>query len=160
VGGDAWMKVNVRVMAATRRDLDAEVQASRFRDDLFFRLAGARVELPPLRAREGDVGLLARHFWRELGGKSEPIPTEFTERLEGYAWPGNVRELCNAIARRVALGELAEERPRREPAKGTGDAIDAVIAENLPFVRARDRILSEFERRYVERALERFGGNV
>ncbi|HEX8791178.1 MAG TPA: sigma 54-interacting transcriptional regulator, partial [Polyangiaceae bacterium] len=107
VGSNQWKRVDVRIVAATRRDLDREVQAGRFRDDLFFRLAVGRVELPPLRERKGDVSLLARHFWRSLGGGDRPIPIEATERFEDYPWPGNVRELHNAVARLLALGEVS-----------------------------------------------------
>ncbi|MDP9033476.1 MAG: sigma 54-interacting transcriptional regulator, partial [Myxococcota bacterium] len=107
VGGEKWIKVDVRVEAATRRDLDAEVQAGRFREDLYYRLAVGRIELPPLRDRHGDVGLLARHFWRKLDTADQVFPAELAERLEAYRWPGNVRELRNAIARRLALGDIA-----------------------------------------------------
>src|SRR5205814_5128530 len=89
VGADRWIKVDVRVIAATRRDLDREVQEGRFRDDLFFRLAVTRIELPPLRRREGDVALLARHFWSELGGEDVPLPPDLLARLTAYSWPGN-----------------------------------------------------------------------
>src|SRR5262249_25110391 len=93
VGGDRWIPVDVRVLAATRRDLDAEVQAGRFREDLYYRLAVARLELPPLRARHGDVGLLVRHFWRKLDVGDHPLTDEIVARFEAYPWPGNVREL-------------------------------------------------------------------
>jgi two-component system response regulator HydG len=169
VGGDRWIKVDVRVLSATRRDLDQEVQAGRFRDDLFFRLAVARIELPPLRARAGDVILLARQFWRQLGGE-DPIPDEFLARVEEDSWPGNVRELYNFVARRVALGDLADEMndsssrslPSPTPSNPelAEDFLNEVIASDLPFSIARERVLSEFERKYVERVLARFNGNV
>jgi len=113
VGGDKWIKVDVRVLAATRRDLDREVQAGRFRDDLFHRLAVARVELPPLRNRIGDITALAIHFWAELGGDPARIPRDVMQKWEDYAWPGNVRELRNTIARQLALGDLASAMPER-----------------------------------------------
>ncbi len=120
VGSNRWIKVDTRVLAATRRDLDHEIQAGRFRDDLFFRLAVARIELPPLRRRDGDVTVLAFHFWRHLAGKTAPFPSDFAQRLESYAWPGNVRELYNAVARRVALGDLAAvETARSGPSEAT-----------------------------------------
>ncbi len=106
VGGTGWIKTNVRILAATRRDLDREVQAGRFRDDLFFRLAIARVELPALRDRAGDVELLARSFWASLGPTAGPFPVEFLARYAGHPWPGNVRELLNTVVRWQALGEL------------------------------------------------------
>jgi DNA-binding NtrC family response regulator len=169
VGGDARLKVDVRVLAATRRDLDHEVQAGRFREDHFYRLAVARVELPPLRERKGDVELLARFFWRKLGG-AEDITPGVLARFEDHDWPGNVRELRNAVARRVALGDLAGDSPsaRRAPsaraAAEAESALDAafepVLALDLPLPRARQRVVDAFERRYVERVLAKHGGNV
>jgi DNA-binding NtrC family response regulator len=156
VGGERWIRVDARVIAATRRDLDAEVQAKRFRDDLFFRLAVARVELPALRDREGDVLLLARHFWREFGG--EGTPDEFVKQLEAYAWPGNVRELANRMARRVALGD-AEPTASPSSRLPSMDPFEWILSQELPFVPARDRVLEEFERRYVERVLDKYEGN-
>jgi transcriptional regulator of aromatic amino acid metabolism len=99
VGSEKAIKVDVRVLAATRRDLDHEVQEGRFRDDLFHRLAVARIELPPLRARKGDVRLLAAHFARELGGDERALGGELLARWDDSPWPGNVRELRNAVAR-------------------------------------------------------------
>ena len=106
VGGDKWLKVDVRVLAATRRDLDREVQSGRFRDDLFHRLAVARIELPPLRHRQGDVPLLARHLWHLLGGDAGNLSDATLQRWSEEPWPGNVRELRNAVARHFALGDL------------------------------------------------------
>ncbi len=185
VGSNRWVRVDVRILAATRRDLDHEIQAGRFRDDLFYRLAVARIELPPLRRRTGDVLVLAQHFWRHLAGKDEPIPADFVRRLEDYAFPGNVRELHNAVARRVALGEVAPVETRRAglpnpvasdaaalssraptstrtgaaPPAGQ-DFIEDILTLELPLPRARERVVEEFERRYVQRVLGRHSGNV
>ena len=106
------MKVDVRVIAATRRDLDRAVAAGRFRDDLFHRLAVARIELPPLREREGDVPLLARQFATDMGGSPDEVEAEIESRFSDYDWPGNVRELRNAVARYIALGDDDWEAPR------------------------------------------------
>jgi two-component system, NtrC family, response regulator HydG len=166
VGSEKWTKVNVRVIAATRRDLDQEVAAGRFRDDLFFRLCVTRVELPPLRRRTGDVAILARHFWRALGGRTQPFPEDFLSRTSGYAWPGNVRELRNAVARRLALGDLAhvgaadEASPDEQTPAGGEGLVGRVLALDLPLTRARQELIQEFERVYVERVLERHGGNI
>jgi two-component system, NtrC family, response regulator HydG len=163
VGSNQWTRTDVRVLAATRRDLDREVQAGRFRDDLFYRLAVARIELPPLRQRRGDVPLLARHFWRELGGEEGALPSQLLARLEDYAWPGNIRELQHALARYLALGELdLRDRPAESSrlSRGDGDAIDRALALDLPLARARQLVVDEFERRYVQRVLDRYGGNV
>jgi transcriptional regulator with GAF, ATPase, and Fis domain len=169
VGGDRRIPVDVRIIAATRRDLDREVQEGNFRDDLFFRLVVTRIELPPLRARRGDIAVLARHFWQTLGGEGE-IPYELMRQLEGYAWPGNVRELRNAIARRLALGALSVEREEEPqpslvapsaPSLETSDcAIERVLEQDLQFSKARAVLLGEFERRYVARILGQTGGNV
>jgi DNA-binding NtrC family response regulator len=174
LGGNRFISVDVRVMAATRRDLDKEIQAGRFRDDLFYRLAVARIELPPLRRRRGDVALLARHFWEKLGGEG-PLPFDFLVRLENHDWPGNIRELHNAVARRLALGDLAQGallgRPGAEAASeatssalpshetSEGDVIARVIALGLPLSRSRELVVDEFERRYVATVLGRHGGD-
>jgi transcriptional regulator with GAF, ATPase, and Fis domain len=164
VGGDKWLKVDARILAATRRDLDKEVQAGRFRDDLFFRLAVGRIELPPLRARRGDVMTLARWFFRSLGGGDGALPADLVERLESYDWPGNVRELHNAVARRVALGDLPpleDLSPRSErtrPTEPVGDPFEAWL--ELPFPQAKQGVQDAFERRYVENVLAKHGGNV
>ncbi|HVY45818.1 MAG TPA: sigma 54-interacting transcriptional regulator, partial [Minicystis sp.] len=159
VGGAQTIKVDVRVLSATRRDLDAEVQAGRFRDDLFHRLAVARIELPPLRARRSDIPLLARAFAREMGGAA--LPDDLLVRLREQDWPGNVRELRNAVARRLALGDAAAlpEAPA-EPPEGEADFIAWTVAQKLPLPIGRKRVVDEYERRYVERVLADHGGNV
>jgi transcriptional regulator with GAF, ATPase, and Fis domain len=139
VGGNQWIRVDVRVLAATRRDLDRMVQDGRFRDDLFFRLAVGRVELPPLRDRDGDVRFLAAHFWRALGGTEAGPPADALQRWAEHAWPGNVRELHNAIVRQLALGDTETlSRPSSPPATlDAPKADDDVIARAGRPVRAR-----------------------
>ena len=187
VGGDRSIRVDVRVLSATRRDLDVEVQAGRFRDDLFHRLAVARIELPPLRRRTGDVAALVQYFWEQMGGSAEALTRDLLQRFEDYPWPGNVRELRNAVARRIALGDLASfsanrvdddgeatalaasrlddesEAPALGPDRiggGAADFMEGVLAQELPFAAAKQALLSQFERRYVELVLARHGGNV
>jgi len=174
VGGNKSIPVNVRVIAATRRDLDRMVQLGRFRDDLFHRLAVARIELPPLRERDGDIERLARQFWADHGGDPDRIPAELLREWEDYNWPGNIRELRNAVARRLALGDLAtshtprsptasKAQPERTTAQGIatgGDPIAAVLALDLPLGETRQRIVDELERRYVKHVLDANGGNV
>jgi two-component system, NtrC family, response regulator HydG len=164
VGGTTWLGLNVRIIAATRRDLDREVQAARFREDLFFRLAVGRVEMPPLRERTGDVALLASTFWRKLGGGDTALPPDLLKRWEGYGWPGNVRELANTIARRIALGDLEDTEqladlrgPVMAPA---GEVVERVLTLDLPLTQARELIVEDFERRYVLRVLAKHDGNV
>jgi two-component system, NtrC family, response regulator HydG len=162
VGGDRWTQVDVRIIAATRRNLDREVQEGRFRDDLFYRLAVTRIELPPLAHREGDLAVLAAHFWEKLGGEP-PIPEDLLLRLESYSWPGNVRELHNAVARHLALGDLAYETggSTEVPSKATSDGwVLEVLASGLPYPRAKERVVEEFTSLYVERLLGLHGGNV
>ena len=162
VGADRPIRVDVRVLSTTRRDLDREVNEGRLRDDLFFRIAVARVELPPLREREGDAALLAAHFWRELSGEGVPIPEDLLAHCAAASWPGNVRELENAIARRVALGALPTPPPRpiATPAAASDPFVEQVLALDLPLPEARARVVDHFERRYVERVLAAHGGNV
>lgn len=178
LGSEKWTKVDVRVLAATRRNLDVEVQEGRFREDLFYRLAVARIELPPLRERHGDIGLLTRSFWRKLDTRGQPVPEDLVRRFEAYHWPGNARELRNAVLRRLALGDLADTNvaprtvgpasvpPPSTPAPagsspgGDNALFEEVLAKDLPLPRARKLVLDAFERRYVEDVLEKHDGNV
>ena len=143
----------------------------RFRDDLFHRLAVARIELPALRNRIGDIAVLAAHFWTTMGGDPSALSPELLQKWSDYDWPGNVRELKNTIARQLALGDLADvgpERPASLPPPGPGsagapnapDAIDRFVDMGMPFPKARDRMLDEFEQRYVARVLAMHGGDV
>jgi transcriptional regulator with GAF, ATPase, and Fis domain len=159
VGGDKWLKVDVRIIAATRRNLDREVEEGRFREDLFFRLTVARLELPPLRCRTGDIGVVTEYLWQQLGGGNTPVPYELLRRFESYPWPGNVRELRNAIARRLALGDSEDDEPLRADVPPL-DSLDAIVARDLPFARAKEHVLHEFQTRYVRHALAKHGGNV
>ena len=162
IGARSWMRVDARVIAATRRDLDREVQSGRFRDDLFFRLAVARIELPPLRRRRKDIALLAARFWKEMGGPSAALTGDLLRRLEDYDWPGNVRELRNAIAQRIALGELAPPRSTAGlvPSGSSTDPLASLIAQELPFPIAREKAMELFEEQYVEHVLALNDGNV
>lgn len=159
VGGTELLRVDVRVVATTRKNLDEEVQAGRFREELFYRLAVARIELPPLRKREGDVRLLAEHFVRELGGDLDAATKEAITRWERAPWPGNVRQLRNAVAQHVAEGDLATV-DAAPVTHATRDVVDEAIATGLPLPVARLQVVKEFERRYIEAVLEKHGGNV
>ncbi len=158
VGGRESVRVDVRIISATRRDLDKEVQARQFRDDLYHRLAVTRIELPPLRERRGDVAFLARHFARQLGGGAEALRGDLLLRWRGENWPGNVRELRNAVARYLALGELVALSGNTLPAES--GALDDAVDVSLPYSEARRRLLERFEAKYVERLLDLHGGNV
>jgi DNA-binding NtrC family response regulator len=163
VGGDEWLAVDVRLLATTQKNLDREVELGRFREDLFFRLATARLELPPLRKREGDVAFLAAHFYKAMAD-SRAMPAGLLASLEGYAWPGNVRELENLIARKIALGDLDALEVAAAPldAAALDDArvFERIFEQNLSFPEARARVVAEFERFFVERILAKHGGNV
>jgi DNA-binding NtrC family response regulator len=154
VGGAGERRCDVRVVAATNRNLEEEVRAGRFRKDLFYRLAVARLRLPPLRERPEDIPVLARHFAAELG---VVLPVELGAVLSSHGWPGNVRELRNVIARLAAqpasLGELL-------PA--AGGARDPLFdgARLRPLSEARGQAGDEFERRYLTEALARADGNI
>jgi len=164
VGSDRTVGADVRLLAATRRDLDAEVQAGRFRDDLFHRLAVARVALPPLRERREDIPALARHLAQALGAPADFPDPALVARWTRESWPGNVRELRNAVARALALGELESlargPKGARAPGGGEGslEAVDALVA--LPLGEARARVVDAFERRYLAAQLDRHDGNV
>jgi DNA-binding NtrC family response regulator len=167
VGGDRWLRLDVRVVAATRRNLDREVEAGRFRDDLFHRLAVARVELPPLRHRRGDVAVLAQHFWTAFAGPPPGPPPDVLAKWQDYAWPGNIRELRNAVARQVALGDMAVGDPHVEPPNGLpvdanaelkGDLFERAVT--MPFREGRDLLVDAFLLAYIQRALDQHDGDV
>jgi two-component system, NtrC family, response regulator HydG len=109
VGGNESVKVDVRIIAATNRDLEADVAAGRFREDLYYRLNVVRVAMPPLRLRGGDVLALADHFLQRFALENHKALSGFTDRaktkIRGHRWPGNVRELENAIERAVVMAE-------------------------------------------------------
>jgi transcriptional regulator with GAF, ATPase, and Fis domain len=114
VGGGQEVRVDVRVIAATNRNLAEEVRAGRFREDLYFRLRVLPLEMPPLRERHGDIHLLVDFFQRQFAVEEQrplrPLSAAARQRLEQYSWPGNVRELRNAVERAVLLadGEILE----------------------------------------------------
>jgi two-component system response regulator HydG len=166
IGGTEWIKVDVRLVAATRRDLEKEIQAGRFRDDLFYRLAVARIELPALRHRQGDIALLADAFWKQLGPHAGAIPHDLVLRLESYPWPGNVRELRNAVAKRLALGDLDPDARlgqttgmHNQATHTADDVLTRVLALNLPLSEARDMVIEEFERRYLQKMMAAHDGD-
>jgi DNA-binding NtrC family response regulator len=168
VGGNEVIRVNVRLIAATRRDLDKEVEAGRFRDDLFHRLAVARIELPPLRERRGDITLLARHFWASIQGDPRGPSADVLERWERAAWPGNVRELRNAVIRECALGsEGLEEGAAHGPPSIRGAPVEAAVraaavaalGRGEAFPLAKRAIADEFERAYLDALLAKHHGD-
>ena len=168
VGATHYRDVDVRVIAATNRDLREEVKAGRFRDDLYHRLAVVRVTLPPLRERKSDVAPLVQHF---LAGKDVEVPPETMALFTEYDWPGNVRELKNVLDRGLSLmGEKRVLQPsllglESAPGGGAG-AGGAGSAPSWPtvghegFREAKERLIASWERDYVTQLLRRAGGNV
>ncbi|KYG00095.1 sigma-54-dependent transcriptional regulator [Sorangium sp. So ce394] len=164
VGAAAEIAVDVRVLAATNRDVEVEVREGRFRQDLYYRLNVIRIELPPLRERPGDVSRLAERFLRrfaaELGKDVRGLTTDAMRALDAYGFPGNVRELENMMERAVALAG--------GPSIGLGDLPSAVaglsaspaplLAQLPPGGCMLDEVLGEVERRLILQALERTGG--
>jgi transcriptional regulator with GAF, ATPase, and Fis domain len=175
VGGDRPIRVDVHVLSATRRDLDREVQAGRFRDDLFHRLSVARIELPPLRKRRGDIPLLANHFVQQLSAHTRALGADLIGRWENLPWPGNVRELRNAVAKQIVLGELADGAADRDEEEAEGewqpvqrmsgafadnDIVEQVLKQDLPLPVARQRVIGHFLQRYLAHLLAKHGGSV
>ncbi len=165
VGEEASQKVDVRILAATNRKLDAEVTAGRFRADLFWRLNVIPIELPSLRDRPSDIGPLAEHFVRRASEKNRRAVTGITPEavaaLRRHAWPGNIRELENLIERLVVMkgsGQigLSELPPGLGAARETPSETFVDFPEEGTDLRA---ILERVEERMIAEALERTGGN-
>jgi two-component system, NtrC family, response regulator GlrR len=167
VGGEAYVDIDVRVIAATNRDLRQEVNVDRFRGDLYYRLAVVEVRLPPLRDRLDDLPILVEAMLRE--SRATPVETSrllaaaFVDQLREHRWPGNVRELRNAIDRALALGPWEPEpsapltAPTGSPsAPPSGPPIEL----SRPFKEARDDWTATFERAYLAALLAEHGGNI
>ncbi|HZH04913.1 MAG TPA: sigma 54-interacting transcriptional regulator, partial [Myxococcaceae bacterium] len=156
VGSNEYTPVDVRLVVATHRDLRAEVNAGRFRSDLFFRLAVLRITVPSLRQRPEDLPGLVDQLLKVLGADLERTPElrspEFLARLKQFAWPGNVRELRNYLERCLVFEGAV---PLSDDPEGSPDA---EALDDLPYAEARKRALERFERRYLEALLERHRG--
>src|SRR5262245_42660741 len=161
VGATDEVEVDVRVIAATNRDLEAEVARGAFRADLYYRLNVIELRLPPLRHRREDIPLLADHFLRRFGaehGRVSKMSTEAMRKLETYDYPGNVRELENIIERAVALSSAiliaADDLPEVKPTKLAAEVAQTFPPEGVDL----DRLVTEYERTWVLRALEQTDG--
>jgi DNA-binding NtrC family response regulator len=161
VGGDQEVPFEARLVTATNRDLEHEVEEKRFREDLYYRINVVHIAVPPLRARQGDVLALAQYFLRRIAERTgkhvEGIGPEAAQRLLDYDWPGNVRELENCMERAVALTRTTEipvdclpDKVRNH--KSSRLVIDAADPSELI-------TLGEMEKRYVRRVLSACGGN-
>jgi two-component system response regulator AtoC len=163
VGSSQSIKVDVRVIAATNKDLRAEVEAGRFREDLYHRLAVITIHVPPLRERKDDISLLVEHFLQKHRFTDASAPARISEesmqRLLAYDWPGNVRELEHTIERAVVLargGVITAENLAME--------IDREVAiidlnQQLTHGTSLPDLLVKAEGRYIQRALARSDGN-
>jgi DNA-binding NtrC family response regulator len=164
VGGREEIEIDVRLVAATSRDLEAMIKQELFRQDLFYRINVVRIDLPPLRQRGDDIGLLAEFFAnrhaREMRKPTPGITPEAYQVLRQYSWPGNVRELQNVIRRAIALS--------RDNAIDLDDLPDELIAssgqhsggEATGYFQMRDQHVARFERQYLADLLKRHGGDV
>ncbi len=162
VGGQKEISVDVRIVTATNRDLRSEVNAGKFRLDLYYRLAVVSLEVPPLRERAKDIPLLVEHFAREegvTGPLEELISPETMQKLLGHRWPGNVRELKNYVQATVAMGEAALLQEADLPRTAlTGEAFAGFVTK--PYGPARAELLEAFEQAYLEALMQRSQGNV
>jgi len=169
VGGAGSIKVDVRVIAATNKDLEKEIEAGTFRDDLYFRLNVIPFHVPPLRERREDIPVLARHFVEVLsaehGRRPKPLAPEAVERLAGLPWPGNVRELRNIIERLVIMAPGEQIELRHLPsslleALPPGAAGAAVAAASMAGATSLAAAREEFERQFILGRYRECGGNM
>jgi transcriptional regulator with GAF, ATPase, and Fis domain len=177
LGGNAPINVDVRIVAATNRDLAKEMNRGTFREDLYYRLAVLRVHVPPLRERLEDIPLLVEHFLSMLpGGDAVRLRPETIDKLRNHHYPGNVRELRNLIERSVVLaqsGGFDEEAPWAQlqtpvPVSSGGAAaapndpgdMSVHIDVDVPFKQAKQRMVGDFERRYLAQLMDKYDGNV
>ncbi len=171
VGSSKAIRVDVRVIAATNRDLEEEVRSGRFRQDLFYRLSVVRVHIPSLRERPEDIPLLADHFLkthafnRNPGNslKVEGISQQALELMTAYQWPGNVRELLNVIERAVSFcdGPTVEVVDLPEQLQSSVQMVaTGTQSAEATFKEAKERWVSSFERDYILKLLSKNGGNI
>jgi transcriptional regulator with GAF, ATPase, and Fis domain len=158
VGSNKTIQVDVRLIAATNRNLLAEVERGNFREDVYFRVAATRVQVPPLRDRLDDLPQLVRYFLE----RSKPprtideVPDTVWEMLRSYRWPGNVRELQNAVQRML----IHPERTLSAAAAGSLPPTTAAATMLEPLRIARRQAADDFELNYLQRALARTDGNI
>jgi len=165
VGGNGQICIDVRIIAATNKNLEEEVAQGRFREDLYYRLNVVPIKLPPLRERKEDIPLLAKHFLakyaRLMNKDISIISQEVLSEMMAYDWPGNVRQLENLIERAIIMAkgncidhiDLSDDRRRKVESPGA-------LAVNLPFKKAKERVVKEYERNYLISLLGRCRGNI
>ncbi len=168
VGGTRPIPVDVRIVSATNRDLRDAIAKGGFRQELYYRINVIAIQLPPLRARHGDIALLVQHFVQRYGGSRERliegVEPEAMRILESYAWPGNVRELQNVIERACALADreqiTARDLPEHLSAPAAPAAVSAGAGTHLPLPEAKAHWMRELEVAYLVEQLTRHGGNI
>ena len=160
VGSNKTLSADVRLIAATNKNLQDQVKTGKFREDLFFRLAVVQIVLPPLRERPGDIPLLAKAFLKEFARENDKNVNDFTaeslEALMNYAWPGNVRELRTAVEHAVVLsrGEKAGLRDLPPALRAAGSEANPARLLAQP-----DLTVAGAEKQLIARALKECGGN-
>jgi two-component system response regulator HydG len=164
LGKSSPVQVDTRFLCATNRNLEMEVNAGRFRRDLFYRLAVIHIQVPPLRERGSDVLLLARHFLRELQRPPAPVQgfsAAAQEVLEKYTWPGNIRELRNAVEHALAMARTGHITPVELPeVVRRGTLEPSSLQARQPFGGSRTETVESIEREYLLEVLRRNAGNV
>jgi DNA-binding NtrC family response regulator len=167
VGGSKERSIDVRVVAATHRDLRNATNLGTFRADLYFRLAVARVVIPPLRDRPEDIEPLVRHFAEQLTGDPnvQPFDRAALERLEAHPWSGNVRELRNVVESAIAIGQVVLEGHASTPLSGESTSLEPAMQQrgaaaiDVPYREARSQAINEFEQYYLSALIQACGGN-
>jgi transcriptional regulator with GAF, ATPase, and Fis domain len=168
VGTTKPKRIDVRVIAATNRDLEREVNRGRFREDLYYRLAKVGVRVPPLRDRLEDIPLLVRSFIAQVGKGSRLFSPAVLAEMQRYDWPGNIRELKNYVERGVVLEDVPSPRNRsgtmlavRAPSVAEEtDAAQQALEAHTPFRVAKEHAIAAFERSYIGPLLDKCSGNM
>jgi two-component system, NtrC family, nitrogen regulation response regulator GlnG len=161
VGGVETFKVDVRVIAATNRDLPELVNTGKFRQDLFYRLEIITVRVPPLRERREDIPLLITHFLRALGQEGLPLSPATVELFAtGYDWPGNIRELRNAVERVRTIGMLPDGIDAVAGAGSRPGVASVDVDVDGPFQEAKRKLIAAFERDYLAAQLKQSNNNI
>lgn len=163
LGAEKFVRANIRIVAASNRDLDDEGEKKTFRRDLFFRINVLRLHMIPLRERPGDIAPLAQHFLSlscaEMGSARKVLAASTLRLLECFDWPGNIRELYNIIRRAVVFSEGPQILPAHiAPARRAAATSDPFTTAS--FNKARAEALNDFERRYAEALLRKHNGNI
>jgi DNA-binding NtrC family response regulator len=163
VGSNVKRRVDVRVIAATNRQLSREVERGKFREDLYFRLNVLNVSLPPLRERLDDIPIIARHFEKDLmprTGAAAPLSDEAINAFMNRSWPGNVRQLRNEVARALSLGVAPSGPTSAAPTETNNEPAAAAIDLSEPLLAGSKRVAEAYEKAYIVAALKQTSGNV